>query len=62
MTDLPHLTLIDSAVQLDGEIAPAWAWEADQIGCPILRPSPPSYHSPTNADAKPGRKDHHHAL
>lgn len=37
MTAAP-LTLIDSPVQLDGEIAPAWAWEAEEIGCPMLAP------------------------
>lgn len=62
MTDLPHLTLIDSPVQLDGEIAPAWAWAADEIGCPILRPALPACPFPTNAGAEAGRKDRHHAL
>lgn len=41
MTPAP-LTIIDSPVQLDGEIGHAWTWEAGEPGCPVLTPSEPA--------------------
>lgn len=53
MTAAP-LTIIDSPVQLDGEIGQAWTWEADEPGCPVLNPSEPA------ASAAQSREDDHH--
>lgn len=30
------LTIIDSQVQLAGEIGQAWTWEADEVCCPFI--------------------------